>query len=80
MRFFLLSLLFFSSIYSKMKTEILSHSPHVILVHDFLTPQECDHLMKLAIPELQRSTVVDERNLSHSKIDKSRTSKGMFLT
>lgn len=63
----------------KVKEEILSHSPRVIVYHEFLSDKECDHLIKLAKPHLQRSTVIDN-NSSGSNVDNRRTSYGMFFS
>ena len=61
-----------------MWVEHLSWSPRAKLVHNFLTPAECDHLISLAKPFMARSTVVD--NVSGERQpSKVRTSSGMFL-
>ncbi len=59
--------------------EILSWSPRVFLIHNFLSDAECDRIIELAKPDLRRSTVVDDSKVS-GKIDESRTSQGMFFT
>lgn len=58
--------------------EILSWSPRVFVFHQFLTDEECDHLIAKAKPELIRSTVVDNESFN-SKVDEARTSRGMFI-
>jgi prolyl 4-hydroxylase len=58
--------------------EHLSWEPRASLLHNFLTPAECDHLWALAKPYMARSTVVD--NVSGERQpSKVRTSSGMFL-
>jgi len=57
----------------------LSTAPRVSTITDFLSDEECDHLMKLAQPQLARSTVTDESGASNGVIDNRRSSKGVFL-
>ena len=58
--------------------EHLSWSPRASLHHAFLSRQECDHLIALATPHMEPSTVVD--NVSGERQpSKVRTSSGMFL-
>ena len=58
--------------------EHLSWAPRASLLHNFLTPAECDHLWALAKPYMARSTVVD--NVSGERQpSKVRTSSGMCL-
>lgn len=58
--------------------ERLSWSPRATLHHAFLTRAECDHLISLAKPHMEPSTVVD--NVSGERQpSKVRTSSGMFL-
>lgn len=52
-------------------------SPKAYLFRNFLSPTECDHLMKLAQQELAPSTVVGDGGTSVSS--NIRTSAGMFL-
>jgi len=58
--------------------EVLSWSPRVFVFHNFLSEEECDHIITLSKPFLQRSTVVDN-NSEQSKVDDVRTSQGMFF-
>ena len=63
------------------KISVLSEEPRVFLIENFLTHQECDHLIKRAKPLLKRSTVVSDQmeNGNVNALDDARTSKGMFL-
>ncbi|PSC75580.1 putative prolyl 4-hydroxylase 4 [Micractinium conductrix] len=60
------------------RVEVLHEDARIFLYHNFLSDEECDHIMKLAAPSLQRSGVV-ETGSGVQKVDKVRTSKGMFL-
>ncbi|XP_047317278.1 prolyl 4-hydroxylase 1 [Impatiens glandulifera] len=60
------------------KPEILSWSPRIILLHNFLSAEECDYLRAIAKPRLQISTVVDAKTGKGIKSE-VRTSSGMFL-
>ncbi|MES2273775.1 MAG: 2OG-Fe(II) oxygenase [Chlamydiota bacterium] len=60
--------------------EILSETPRIVVIHDFLSFQECDYLINLARPALQRSTVVNESSVGSGQVDPRRTSRGTFLT
>ncbi|KAG0584102.1 hypothetical protein M758_3G185000 [Ceratodon purpureus] len=60
------------------KQEIISWQPRIILLHNFLSADECDHLIDLARPRLMKSTVVDA-NTGKGIESKVRTSTGMFL-
>ncbi|KAK4751275.1 hypothetical protein SAY87_004757 [Trapa incisa] len=60
------------------KPEIVSWSPRIIVLHNFLSMEECDYLRAIALPRLQESTVVDVRTGKGVKSD-VRTSSGMFL-
>ena len=59
--------------------EVVSWVPRAFVVHNFLTPSECDHLIKEAEDKLERSTVVGDAKSRESKVDKVRTSSGTFL-
>ncbi|RDX83853.1 Prolyl 4-hydroxylase 1, partial [Mucuna pruriens] len=61
------------------KPEVLSWSPRIIVLHNFLSTEECDYLRALALPRLQISTVVDTKTGKGIKSD-VRTSSGMFLS
>ncbi|GLT77974.1 hypothetical protein SLA2020_495260 [Shorea laevis] len=43
------------------KPEVISWSPRIIVLHNFLSMEECDYLRSLALPRLQISTVVDTK-------------------
>ncbi|XP_065867596.1 prolyl 4-hydroxylase 1 isoform X1 [Euphorbia lathyris] len=60
------------------KPEIVSWSPRIIVLHNFLSVEECDYLRALASPRLQVSTVVDSKTGKGIKSN-VRTSSGMFL-
>ncbi|KAK2459209.1 Prolyl 4-hydroxylase 1 [Trifolium repens] len=61
------------------KPEVLSWSPRIILLHNFLSLEECDYLRAVALPRLKISTVVDAKTGKGVKSD-VRTSSGMFLS
>ncbi|RYQ93152.1 hypothetical protein Ahy_B09g099431 isoform A [Arachis hypogaea] len=61
------------------KPEVLSWSPRIILLHNFLSMEECDYLRGVALPRLHISTVVDTKTGKGIKSD-VRTSSGMFLS
>ncbi|KAI8005230.1 Prolyl 4-hydroxylase 1 [Camellia lanceoleosa] len=61
------------------KPEIISWSPRIIVLHNFLSVEECDYLRAIAKPRLQISTVVDTKTGKGIKSD-VRTSSGMFLS
>ncbi|KAF5452052.1 hypothetical protein F2P56_027090 [Juglans regia] len=61
------------------KPEVISWSPRIILLHNFLSKEECDYLRAIALPRLQISTVVDTKTGKGIKSD-VRTSSGMFLS
>lgn len=60
------------------KAEVLSENPRVLLIPNFLTEAECDHLIAEARPHLKRSKVVNE-TAGGEKLDDARSSKGMFF-
>lgn len=60
------------------KMKVLSWTPRIFLVENFLTNVECDYLIQKARPELKRSTVVSAVNTS-GDVHEARTSKGMFF-
>ncbi|PSC73401.1 putative trehalase [Micractinium conductrix] len=58
--------------------ELLSWKPRAYLYHHFLSDEECDHIIKISSPHMQRSGVV---NMDGSVTeDGIRTSWGTFLT
>ncbi|KAK2660791.1 hypothetical protein Ddye_007324 [Dipteronia dyeriana] len=59
-------------------TEIISWEPRAFLYHNFLSKDECVHLINLATPRMAKSTVVDSKT-GLSKDSRVRTSSGMFL-
>ncbi|GKV37739.1 hypothetical protein SLEP1_g45734 [Rubroshorea leprosula] len=61
------------------KPEVISWSPRIIVLHSFLSMQECDYLRAIASPRLQISTVVDTKTGKGIMSD-VRTSSGMFLS
>jgi prolyl 4-hydroxylase len=61
------------------RSQVLSWTPRIFLLHDLLTAEECDHLRSLAAPELEASTVVDTAT-GEGKLSAVRTSSGMFIT
>ncbi|GLT85089.1 hypothetical protein SLE2022_032910 [Rubroshorea leprosula] len=61
------------------KPEVISWSPRIIVLHSFLSTQECDYLREIASPRLQISTVVDTKTGKGITSD-VRTSSGMFLS
>eukprot|EP00216_Chloropicon_sp_CCMP2111_P006776 CAMPEP_0198239760 /NCGR_PEP_ID=MMETSP1446-20131203/5070_1 /TAXON_ID=1461542 ORGANISM="Unidentified sp, Strain CCMP2111" /NCGR_SAMPLE_ID=MMETSP1446 /ASSEMBLY_ACC=CAM_ASM_001112 /LENGTH=495 /DNA_ID=CAMNT_0043922397 /DNA_START=440 /DNA_END=1927 /DNA_ORIENTATION=+ len=63
-----------SSVSSKVAAELISEEPRILLFEDFLDESECEALMNLARPELQRSRVATGTETP------SRTSHGTFLT
>ncbi|WZY91614.1 hypothetical protein YC2023_063943 [Brassica napus] len=60
------------------KPEVVSWSPRIIVLHNFLSSEECEYLKAIARPRLQVSTVVDIKTGKGVKSD-VRTSSGMFL-
>lgn len=61
------------------RIEHLSWRPRAWLYHNFMTAEECDHIMELAAPSMARSTVVDA-DTGNSVLDPIRTSQGTFLS
>ncbi|KAA8537476.1 hypothetical protein F0562_027084 [Nyssa sinensis] len=59
-------------------TEVLSWEPRAFIYHNFLSKEECMHLISLAKPHMAKSTVVDSKT-GQSKDSRVRTSSGMFL-
>ncbi|CAN8257757.1 unnamed protein product [Cochlearia groenlandica] len=41
--------------------EVISWEPRAVVYHNFLTNEECEHLISLAKPSMVKSTVVDEK-------------------
>jgi prolyl 4-hydroxylase len=73
---FLLSLIL-TTFLSSYEVEVLSESPRILVLHDFLSDLECNHIRKLAKPELLRSTVASEDG--KGQVHTARTSQGMWF-
>ncbi|KAJ0241924.1 Prolyl 4-hydroxylase 5 [Hirschfeldia incana] len=58
--------------------EVISWEPRAVIYHNFLTNEECEHLISLAKPNMVKSAVVDEKT-GGSKDSRVRTSSGTFL-
>ena len=61
------------------KIEQLSWEPRAYLLHNFLSEEECDHLIQLGTPSLRKSSVVDSKTGGSFDSD-VRTSSGTFLS
>jgi prolyl 4-hydroxylase len=59
--------------------EQISWSPRAWVYHNFLTPEECAHLVSLARPHMVHANVVDKRT-GQTRLSDVRTSTGHFLT
>lgn len=68
-----------STAHANWQTEELSEAPKIIFIHNFLSYNECDHLINLAKPCLERSTVVDETGSGEVAFHAGRSSQGMFI-
>uniref|UniRef100_A0A7C8ZQT8 Procollagen-proline 4-dioxygenase n=1 Tax=Opuntia streptacantha TaxID=393608 RepID=A0A7C8ZQT8_OPUST len=60
------------------RPEVVSWSPRIVVLHNFLSMEECDYLRGIALPRLQVSTVVDTKTGKGVRSE-VRTSSGMFL-
>lgn len=58
--------------------QVLSWRPRAFIYHNFLNDAEAAHVIKLAAPQMKRSTVVGAHN--EGVVDQIRTSAGTFLT
>ncbi|XP_010683036.2 probable prolyl 4-hydroxylase 10 [Beta vulgaris subsp. vulgaris] len=58
--------------------EFLSWEPRAVVYHNFLSKDECEYLIKLASPHMEKSKVIDEKT-GKSKDSRVRTSSGTFL-
>ncbi|EXC35294.1 Prolyl 4-hydroxylase subunit alpha-1 [Morus notabilis] len=58
--------------------EVISWEPRAFIYHNFLTKEECEYLINLAMPNMKKSTVVDSET-GKSKDSRVRTSSGTFL-
>ncbi|PKA60411.1 prolyl 4-hydroxylase [Apostasia shenzhenica] len=59
-------------------TEVISWEPRAFVYHNFLSKDECEYLIELAKPHMEKSTVVDS-STGKSKDSRVRTSSGTFL-
>ncbi|KAM3710916.1 hypothetical protein ACJW30_01G068800 [Castanea mollissima] len=59
-------------------TETLSWEPRVFIYHNFLSKEECEHIISLAKPHMRKSTIVDSKT-GRGIESRVRTSSGMFL-
>ncbi|KZV53826.1 hypothetical protein F511_00092 [Dorcoceras hygrometricum] len=58
--------------------EVISWEPRAFVYHNFLSKEECDYLISIAEPKMEKSTVVDS-DTGKSKDSRVRTSSGTFL-
>lgn len=56
--------------------KVLSRSPRIYLIENFLTPAECDYIIKSANDRLVRSAIIDP-DTGQDAINNARTSQGM---
>ncbi|MBS0630186.1 MAG: 2OG-Fe(II) oxygenase [Verrucomicrobia bacterium] len=78
---FILSLLltlngFTAPIESHPNVKVLSKTPRIYLIENFLTTAECDHIIQQANNKLERSVIIDLET-GEGTVDTSRTSYGM---
>mmetsp|Transcript_46737 Transcript_46737/g.89263 ORF Transcript_46737/g.89263 Transcript_46737/m.89263 type:complete len:276 (-) Transcript_46737:531-1358(-) len=64
---------------SATRVEVISWSPRIIVVDNVLSEQECDAMIAMAEPKLEKSTVVNVQD-GKSIPSSVRTSMGAFLT
>ena len=57
--------------------EVLSWKPRAFYFHNFISEEDADHLIRLALPYMKRSTVVGQNG--DSVLDDVRTSYGTFI-
>ncbi|KAI3763531.1 hypothetical protein L2E82_13445 [Cichorium intybus] len=58
--------------------EVIAWEPQAVIYHNFLSQDECNHLINLAKPNMEKSTVVD--NETGKSVDsRVRTGSGTFL-
>ncbi|WIA30952.1 hypothetical protein OEZ86_001000 [Tetradesmus obliquus] len=60
------------------RMQVLDGEARIFLFRGFLSPEECDHIIALSDPQLQRSGVVNTES-GGSDISDIRTSSGVFL-
>ncbi|KAF8011405.1 hypothetical protein BT93_J1884 [Corymbia citriodora subsp. variegata] len=58
--------------------EVISWEPRAFVYHNLLSKEECEYLIELATPHMQKSTVVDSET-GKSRDSRVRTSSGTFL-
>ena len=58
--------------------EPVSWHPRAFVLHNILSPDECDQVLAIARPRMRRSTVIDSVT-GESKVDPIRTSEQTFL-
>ncbi|CAN4078676.1 unnamed protein product [Withania somnifera] len=58
--------------------EVISLEPRAYIYHNFLSKEECEYLISLAKPHMQKSSVVDS-STGKSMDSRVRTSSGTFL-
>lgn len=58
---------------------VLSWDPRIFVLEGVLSDQECDHLIALATPRLERSGVVEVEGHGKDAVNDVRTSYGMFF-
>ncbi len=61
-----------------LQMEVLSWNPRIFIFRNFLSDEECDHLIEKSRPSLRRSKVIDPDG-TNGKLDNGRTSKSMFF-
>ncbi|GFP89936.1 probable prolyl 4-hydroxylase 10 [Phtheirospermum japonicum] len=58
--------------------EVVSWEPRAFIFHNFLSKEECEYLISIAEPHMEKSTVVDSET-GKSRDSRVRTSSGTFL-
>ncbi|KAL8549919.1 hypothetical protein ACS0TY_008669 [Phlomoides rotata] len=58
--------------------EVISWEPRASVYHNFLSKEECEYLISIAQPHMEKSTVVDSET-GKSRDSRVRTSSGTFL-
>lgn len=73
-------LIFSFSLHADFAIQTLKTMPRIYLIPNFLSLDECDHLIREARPQLKPSTVVDDSKAHTGKLDRRRSSQGMFFS
>lgn len=68
----------YASLPSSCTIEKKSDEPYIVLIHNFITDQEAEHIKQLSVPRMKRSVVVDDKSLS--KVHPGRTSYSASLS